>query len=343
MNKKVSILIPVYNVPSQYLARCINSALNQTYDNIEVIIVNDGSTTSCIDDCMYLLNNEKIIYFTQMNKGLSAARNMAYSLASGDYIMFLDGDYYLDLNACKVALSYMENENLDVLLFDTINSNNNSFSNDYSFDEEFLDFYTPEKNLFLQKRVLDFNGKIAQVFARMIRKKLLDDYKIKHVENCKQGAEGLVFNIILFNYTKRVKYIHKTLYYYQYNDLSISHKLSNNNIDLTLLCFVEIKKLLNEYNRYEDFKEIYYNRLCYVVVTSLISGIFNPDNKVKYRDRIEKSKELKKNLLVIDTLKSKQYKKIGFSRFVIINLFKCNMYLLISLLAKIRNKEYKKR
>ena len=81
MSKKVSILIPVYNVPSQYLARCIDSAVNQTYDNIEVIIVNDGSTTSCIDDCKQLINNDRVIYFFQMNKGLSAARNMAYSLA----------------------------------------------------------------------------------------------------------------------------------------------------------------------------------------------------------------------------------------------------------------------
>lgn len=340
MNEKISILIPIYNVPVEYLRNCLNSAINQTYDNVEVIAVDDGSTTDCIEQCKDLLENHKVKFIHQENKGLSGARNTAYRNATGKYIMFLDGDDYLDVATCEKLISICEKENLDVLLFDVYSHGNKDVEKN-SFEEKEKNFYDDETNLFLQKRVLNFNGKVSQTFARIIRRDLLVENNIEHIEECKQGAEGLVFNLILFNYTKRVKYLHLPLYYYQYNEGSISHKLSENNICLTLLCFEKMKDLLISWNKFDDFKSIFYERFSYVILTSLISGYFNPDNKIKYKEAKNKATELKKNEEVKYVLDNKVYKKLDFTRRLTSTFYKFNWYLPIKMIAKIRNKQYK--
>lgn len=340
MSEKISILIPIYNVPVKYLRKSLTSAINQTYDNVEVIAVDDGSTSDCIKQCNDLLTNSKVKFIHQENKGLSGARNTAYRNATGKYIMFLDGDDYLDVTTCEKLIPICEKEGLDVLMFDVYLHGNSDIEKN-SFEEKERNFYDEESNLFLQKRVLNFSGRVSQTFARIIRRNLLVEHDIEHIEECKQGAEGLVFNLILFNYTNRVKYLHLPLYYYQYNEGSISHKLSEKNIYLTLLCFEKMKELLISWNKFDDLKTIFYERISYVILTSLISGYFNPDNKLKYKEAKAKAKELKKNEEVKYVLDNKIYKKLDFTRKLTSTFYKMNWYLPIKMIAKIRNRQYK--
>lgn len=88
---KVSIIIPVYNLES-YIAKTIESCLRQTYGNIEVVIVNDGSTDGSEKEIEKYLADERIIYVKQENAGVSAARNHGVKISTGDYLTFVDGD-----------------------------------------------------------------------------------------------------------------------------------------------------------------------------------------------------------------------------------------------------------
>ena len=98
---KISIIIPVYNVEN-YLAECLNSVVNQTYRNIEIIIVNDGSTDNSFSIIQqYQLQDERIKIINQENQGLSAARNAGMKVASGEYLWFVDSDDYVAINACE--------------------------------------------------------------------------------------------------------------------------------------------------------------------------------------------------------------------------------------------------
>lgn len=112
----ISIIIPVYNV-EKYLVQCLESIINQTYKNFEVIIINDGSTD----------NSEKIIksyqekhscirYYQQQNQGVSVARNLGLQKANGRYTIFIDPDDYLELNAFELMVNRAEIEDLDVVL-----------------------------------------------------------------------------------------------------------------------------------------------------------------------------------------------------------------------------------
>lgn len=124
-NPLISIIIPVYNV-EKYLDKCLKSVINQVYENVEIILVDDGSTDASgkiADD--YRGKDDRIIVFHIRNKGLSAARNMALDLAHGDYIMFVDSDDWVEPDFCRIALDTAIKQNADIVCFgyQQVNSN----------------------------------------------------------------------------------------------------------------------------------------------------------------------------------------------------------------------------
>lgn len=111
----ISVIVPVYNV-EHYLARCIDSILNQDYPNLEVILVDDGSTDSSWEICQKYKNNDKrIIIKQQVNAGSSVARNTGLTLAKGSFIAFVDSDDYITKEMLSTMVSYAIRNNLEVV------------------------------------------------------------------------------------------------------------------------------------------------------------------------------------------------------------------------------------
>ena len=99
MNPLISIIVPVYNV-EQYLPRCIDSIIHQTYSNLEIILVDDGSTDSCGALCdNYAEKDGRIQVIHQQNAGLGPARNSGMKICSGEYVTFIDSDDFIPLNS----------------------------------------------------------------------------------------------------------------------------------------------------------------------------------------------------------------------------------------------------
>ena len=117
-NEKISIIIPVYSV-EQYIDRCLSSVISQTYRNIEIIVVIDGSKDGSEEICEKYANNDKRIkIIKQENKGLSAARNNGLEHASGQYVMFVDSDDYVDENFCLTPYQKLIETGSDIVMFD---------------------------------------------------------------------------------------------------------------------------------------------------------------------------------------------------------------------------------
>lgn len=137
--EKVSIIVPIYNV-EEYLPKCFESLLNQTYKNIEILAVNDGSpdnSQKIIDD--YAAQDERIISLMKTNGGLSDARNYAMPHASGEYFFFLDSDDYLELDAIEKLVSAAKTTGADLVLcgYHEVNLKNNTVTDiisEYSFE-----------------------------------------------------------------------------------------------------------------------------------------------------------------------------------------------------------------
>ena len=111
--KKVSIIIPVYNV-EPYVARCIDSVVNQTYNNLQIIVVNDGS----IDNSLQILNtynDDRLQIITKENGGLSSARNEGLKYVVGDYILFIDSDDWIHLNMINVMIKEAIKTDADIV------------------------------------------------------------------------------------------------------------------------------------------------------------------------------------------------------------------------------------
>lgn len=116
----ISVIIPVYNV-EDYLRECIDSVLCQTYENFEIILVNDGSTDSSGKICdEYVEKDERVTVIHQKNGGLSVARNTGLSETNGEYVYFLDSDDYIAENTFETLVTIAEKDNSDIVFFDAV-------------------------------------------------------------------------------------------------------------------------------------------------------------------------------------------------------------------------------
>ena len=118
---KISIILPVYKV-EQFLKQSLDSLIYQTYKNIEIIGINDGSPDHCIDILNeYAANDNRIVVIDKKNEGVAAARNDAMKIATGEFFMFVDGDDWIELNACERLIGVMHEYNPDVVICNLIN------------------------------------------------------------------------------------------------------------------------------------------------------------------------------------------------------------------------------
>lgn len=139
---KISIIVPVYNV-EKYLHKCMDSLVNQTFEEIEIITVNDGSTDSSLEILReYEKQDSRIIVIDKVNEGVSLARNTALEYIIGEYIMFVDSDDWIDLDTCEKILKLVTEYKCDVMMwsyireFDTISAPKIIFQQDIIYDEE---------------------------------------------------------------------------------------------------------------------------------------------------------------------------------------------------------------
>ena len=132
--EKVSVIVPIYNV-EKYLEKCINSIISQTYSNIEIILVNDGSTDSSELICKKYENTDKRIrYYKKENGGLSSARNYGIDRAKGDYLVFVDSDDYISKEMINILLNVAISNNADIVECDFLEFFENSKIEDSNID-----------------------------------------------------------------------------------------------------------------------------------------------------------------------------------------------------------------
>jgi glycosyltransferase involved in cell wall biosynthesis len=116
MESSISIIVPIYKVES-YLDRCINSLVGQTYKNIEIILVDDGSPDKCPQKCDdWAAKNNRIVVIHKENGGLSDARNAGIKRASGDYLLFVDSDDYIELDSCEKFIEIADKTQADIIV-----------------------------------------------------------------------------------------------------------------------------------------------------------------------------------------------------------------------------------
>lgn len=216
MEKRISILVPVYNV-EKYVARCLDSLVNQTYRNIEIIVVDDcGSDNSIHIAQQYSERDLRIrIIKHDCNRGSMVARQSAINESTGDYIVFCDSDDWLPLDAIRIFCnSIQDDEDLIIGCFQRrrIHNDCNDFVN--SMPNSF------ESTRELYKALLT-NQILHSLCAKMFRSSLLKDYDYDVFDNCSNGEDALYFYQIVANVSK-VRVLNEVVYNYYLNNNSIT-------------------------------------------------------------------------------------------------------------------------
>ena len=224
---KVSIIVPVYN-DEPHVRQCIDSLINQTYRNIEIICVNDGATDESGEILAeYAAKDSTIKVISQKNAGLSAARNVGFSFATGDYVMYVDSDDWIDLETCETAVAIAVKHKADIVFWPYIREFQNAqrpktlFYDDYIvFDEE--DFFTQ-----VYETIVGLHGAflkhpenadtLVTAWGKLYRRALLIKNNAEFVDTKEIGTEDALFNMQALKSVRRGVYIRRYFSHYRKN------------------------------------------------------------------------------------------------------------------------------
>ena len=246
MDNKVTVIIPVYN-SEKYIAKCLDSVLNQTNKNIDIMVINDGSkdgSQKIIDE--YKEKYSNIIAIEQENKGVSKTRNNAIKNAKTKYIMFIDNDDYIDKDYVETHLKYAEEEELDIVIsgYRRPNENGKIIKNMKLQDEEWSKMM------------------VLAPWAKIYKREYLIKNDIQFLEN--NIGEDVYFNLQAMLLTDKIKIIDYIGYNWFFNTESVSNTIQKDirNIQVYRLldeCY-NILKEKNVFNKNYEIIEMHFIR-----------------------------------------------------------------------------------
>lgn len=327
---KVSIIMPVYNV-EKYLNECLDSIVNQTFEDIEIICINDGSTDNSLAILKsYASQDGRIIIISQENTGIGAARNAGMRIANGDYVFFIDSDDFLYPDAIEELYENAIFNDSDVVLFRRTQEygidrlkNNEGYNFDNVFHisgEEYREFTFSRKDL--KSYVLN---RYLSVWMKFYKRKFLNRYDDLYFPEGIAYEDGL-FHVKVFLRAERMSHIPKVYYYYRKNPDSVMHNSSFNMDIFKVIDSVEEFLIENDY--YGEFKK----EFDYYKITQISQYLFSSSSE----EYFQKAKE--------------EYLKINLSSRHIVSEYRMNFFNLVlssnnyvEFLNNYYNKEIEKR
>lgn len=202
MNKlDISIIVPIFNA-EKYLNKCIDSIINQTKKELEILLINDGSKDKT-EEIIKSYSDKRIKYFKNKNQGIGKTRNFGIDKAKGKYLMFLDSDDFLEKNACEELFNKAENNNLDIVICDFYKLYDNNEL------EEVKQISFENSSLKDNPKILNEN---LAPWAKLYKRELIVKNNIKFIENLKYEDAPFVAEAI--DRAKKIGKVDKCLVYY---------------------------------------------------------------------------------------------------------------------------------
>ena len=319
---KISLIIPVYNV-EDFLTRCLASVEKQTYKDLEVIIVNDGSTDSSakiIDS--FASKNPNFKVFTIENRGLGGARNFGIEKATGEYVVFLDSDDYIAENCIECFVSSAERDDGDIICCNFC---------DVAEDGTPLLYYKnsycePVTNIYKQPQIL-FNRFSA--LGKMYKRKLFED--IQFVSREWYGDLRLIVKLYLN--AEKIVYIEDSLFFYVQRQGSIMNN-SNAKRNLEIItAFEDVLSYYKEKNAYDTFREEFNYLVIEHILIAAVTRVALTNDKSK-KEVINKLLEYVSSFEKI--FKNKYIKRLSLQKRLILFLNKNKLYFISAAFMKLK-------
>ena len=306
---KVSIIVPVYN-SSKYLRKCLDSLVNQKYSNIEIILVNDGSTDNSLDIIKeYQKKYSNILVFSITNHGQGYARNLGVRKSHSDYIMFVDSDDYVSTHIVSKLINNIGDSDVAVCdMYEVENNKETYYVNYHEFGTSKINF------------MLSNPGPVAKLY----KKDVLDN--VSFLENV--YYEDLAFTPVVSLNICKVSYVKEALYYYVKHMDSTMRKLEYNpKMDTIFNVMDYLKDNLIDYK--EEYQYLLIEHLLYSATLRYIDYSNCKKILIRINDIFKKENNWRNNKYYL--LKSKKFK-------IICNLAYYKMYFIIKLIKKVSGK-----
>lgn len=273
---KITVIVPVYN-EEKYLEQCLDSIINQTYKNLEIILVDDGSTDSSLEICKkYKKIDKRIKVIHKENGGLSSARNAGLDAAHGKFIMFCDSDDYYVPKSCEILLKEINKKKADYVVGNYIHCREDGTWWDKPiFDQEQyknfkININDHEKSFYIMS---------SSVCNKMFRRSFLRKHQLRFVEGI--PAEDAIFTMYCFMKAERTYYVKDIMYAYRQRNSGSSISTNNN-----LNYFKGISKAykinylnFKENNELGFYRYFYLKTLFYIVYKFIDSTVMNEDEQ----------------------------------------------------------------
>lgn len=299
----VSIIIPVYN-GEKYIGRCIESIINQSYKNIDIIIINDNSIDNTIDIInQYMQNKENniVLINNEVTLGVAESRNRGLKYVETEYVLFLDCDDWLDLNCIEKAINkFKENTEVDVVIWEIKTAYQyGKIASRYNYNYD--NCLTNKMALSLLSHSIDNEYFLSPLLGcKLIKRELLDANNVCFPPTV---FEDDMFTFLIFLYSRKIALVvGSCLYYYQHLD-SLTHHFSERYIDDFFTTF----KLLYEYIENKN-KEAYYKYLdksLKSMINCMLNNISDPEIQTQFKAKIFKS--------FYENINIKEYYKYSFT------------------------------
>lgn len=269
--KKVSVIIPVYNT-EKWVEECIRSIQNGGYDNLEIIVVDDGSKDNSRVIINRLMDNDpRIIYMHKRNSGAAAARESGIKISTGDYLMFVDSDDYIEKGSIGEMVRRAEEENCDMVFSDYIILYNSSPSAIFDMNPKGVDVSTGMN--YLRHRIECY------MWMKLFRRELLNDI----VQQKSPVCEDLYLLVQILPRCKKVAYIKKPLYYYRQTEHSVMRASRQRAVGEWLGHALEMRALLSTLSLPKEINNLFFYENIHTIYRFIKEGDRN--DKV-YRKRL---------------------------------------------------------
>ena len=336
----LSIIIPCYNV-DKYLSSCLDTIICQTYKNLEIVLVDDGSTDNTGSICdEYAAKDCRIRVIHKVNGGIVSARNTGYEAISGEWHMYLDGDDWIDDN-CLVNImdAVKRNHEPDVVFWHIVHNLDGKLIYGKAKwgckDDERI--YKGAECKELARNTMIYSSGITPAYAKLINSKWAKENTIKHDSRLRQGEEGVEFSLRLFYSSRTVLFLNKYYNFYRYNASSISKSINEKNTQYMTDCFKVMEEDIEGFDNRDEIKRMFYQRVVYGLIAMAMSTYFHPNNPDALLTKVKKFKDV----ILSASLYEQSIKKcptiyMDKLRIIILYILKCRLFWMLAPIAKIK-------
>ncbi len=328
---KISFVVPIYNA-QLHLKNCVRSIMRQSYKDIQIILVNDGSTDESLKICYELKDeDERITVICQKNSGVSAARNNGMMHATGEWIAFVDSDDCISKDYVETFEKYL-NEDFDFFCGDEVGHRGQKEINIELIERKQFALY--EKGL-LNKYAIVGGPHLTSACGKLYRASFLKENGVLFPV-CLKKSEDALFNQYVFHYARKGVYINKPIYYYRRCEKSASNKYDASSLDNYKKHLELLEQFLKHERIFAEMNADYQIRIIFHFFYCVATDFCHRDNPYNYKKRKERFKQGRKTAPFASGFENAEKVKLPLKERVLFYCIKYKCFLMVDVMFKIK-------